>query len=131
MAEEEVSIVSSIEKQKAEIEEQKKRLKELEQQMIQTLLQEAREGVDQWIAASKNFQEFTAQFEQRAKQFLAEMAENKTQKRELREQFETEFDRAKQMNADIAVTLKTSSETGLFGIRESWSRSDEVDGALV
>jgi DNA repair exonuclease SbcCD ATPase subunit len=131
MAKEGSSIVSAIEKQKAEIEEQKKRLKELEQQMIETLVQEAREGIDEWIAASKKFQEFVAQFEQKAKQFLAEMTENKTPKRELREQFETEFGKAKQMNADITVTLKSSSETGIFSVRESWSRSDEVEGALV
>jgi translation elongation factor EF-Tu-like GTPase len=131
MANEKMEVESAIEKQKAEIVEQKKRLEELEQQMIKTLVQEAGEGVEQWVAASKKFQEFATQFEQKAKQVLAEMAENKTPKRELREQFETEFDRAKQMNADLTVTLKISSETGIFGIKEPWSRSDEVDGTLV
>jgi anti-sigma-K factor RskA len=117
-------------KEESEIGEQKKRLKELEQQMIETLVQEARVSIDQWITASKKFQGFVTQFEQRVKQFLAELAED-TPKRELREQFETEFDRPKQMNADLAVTLKSSSETGIFGVREPWSRSDEVDGALL
>jgi hypothetical protein len=125
------SIESIIEKQKAEIEEQKRKLEKLEQQMIEALVQEAREGVDVWIAASKKFQEFVAQFEEKTKQIMAEITGNKKPKHELRGQFETEFEKAKAMNEGVTATLKTSSEAGIFGSKKAWARSDEIDGALL